>query len=90
MLSHCLRDMRTELEKVAFQSGDIVQFSAADIKDYIQALTTYERMVREMEKQLAEPKPAPVSSLCEIVTFPTRVPNVSQPAVMNGDGGDAA
>lgn len=90
MLSNCLREMRTELEKAAFHSGNTVEFPAADIQTYILALTTYERMVRQMEKQLAEPTPAPVSSLCEIVTFPTKVSNVPQPTVINDDGGNVA
>ncbi|MCM0751926.1 hypothetical protein DEA98_13530 [Brucella pseudogrignonensis] len=77
MLSDCLREMRTELEKASFRSGPVVEFAALDIQSYILALTTYERLVRQMEKQLAEPKPAPVSSLCEILTFPIKVSNAS-------------
>lgn len=90
MLSDCLRDMRTELEKASFRSGSTVVFAALEVQSYILALTTYERLVRQMEKQLAEPKPASVSTLCEIVTFPTPASKTSQPPVIHGDGDNAA
>lgn len=88
MLSNSLRDMRTELEKVAFRSGSTIEFTAADIQSYILALITYERIVRQMEKQIAS---LPVEqAACEIITFPSR--NIDRPqfTVIQGDGGDVA
>lgn len=89
MLSHCLRDMRTELEKVSFRSGATVEFTAAEVQSYILALITYERVVRQMEKQLSAASPAqPVS--CDVLTFPARSFNRPQLVVIQGDGGDVA
>ncbi|WP_024896786.1 hypothetical protein [Brucella rhizosphaerae] len=90
MLSDCLREMRSELEKASFRSGPVVELAAVDVQSYILALKTYERLVRQMEKQLAAPKPAPVSTLCEIVTFPTKVSHSPQHTVINDDGGSVA
>ncbi|APY14208.1 MULTISPECIES: hypothetical protein [Brucella] len=89
MLSHCLRDMRTELEKVSFRSGTTVEFSAAEIQSYILALITYERMVRQMERQLSATSPVPPVS-GDILTFPPRTINRPQLTVIHGDGGDVA
>lgn len=89
MLSHCLRDMRTELEKVSFRSGTTVEFSAAEIQSYILALITYERMVRQMEKQLSA-LPAAQSAPCDVLPFPPRTFNRPQLTVIHGDGGDVA
>nr|WP_278436446.1 hypothetical protein [Brucella anthropi] len=89
MLSHCLRDMRTELEKVSFRSGTTVEFSAAEIQSYILALITYERMVRQMEKQLSA-LPAAQHASCDILTFPPRTLNRPQLTIIHGGGGDVA